>query len=589
MKTFLKNRPVGPLSLQSLAMVLVAVMLGITIASPAQAMDRVSGNGSSWAGNAVNQWVTDVKGQGQTVDFTPDGSSSGRKNFAIGLSDFAISEIPYKGDTADKEDTNFPNFTYSMLPVVAGGTSYMYNLNVGGKRFQNLKLSQLALAKIFSGDVTRWNDPEIAASNPGVPLPAQRITVVVRSDGSGATAQFTLWMLRQFPDQYKSLCAKTHCNPAAGTSYFPYQGLANFTAQSGSNGVTTYTTNTPYTINYDEYSYAKGVNFPVAQIQNAAGYFTVPTDTAVAVALTQAKINGDATSLNYLSQDLSAVYAYGDPRTYPVSAYSYMIAPAQLAGNFSNSKGDALSTFATYSLCEGQRTMGSLGYSPLPMNLVLAAMDQVRKIPGISADTLAKINATAKSATTSSGNPCNNPTFKPGDKPNVNQLVRTAPFPDGCDAACQKPWSGVDAAVNQNPGAKGATPKTGSTPGTVAGPGPSKNGTAPGSKSGSGAAGTKSVDAKPGAIAAGGASKSAGCDPDTGTCDGGAVAVDQPGAAAAAVPLVLAGQDGWGSPQTMLFVAGIVLFGLLLVPPVTSRILAAKKTNSSSQSGSGKP
>jgi hypothetical protein len=87
-----------------------------------------------------------------------------------------------------------------------------------------------------------------------------------------------------------------------------------------------------FTINYDEFSYAKGVGFPVAQIQNAAGFYTIPTDSAVAVALTQAQINKDKNSLNYLSQDLSKVYGHGDPRTYPISAYSYMIARPSCRG-----------------------------------------------------------------------------------------------------------------------------------------------------------------------------------------------------------------------------------------------------------------
>ncbi|WP_394939286.1 substrate-binding domain-containing protein [Psychromicrobium sp. YIM B11713] len=555
-----------------LAALTVILTFGVVLAPPAAALDRVSGNGSSWAGNAVNQWVTDVKAQGQTVDFTPDGSSSGRKNFATGLSDFAISEIPYRGDTADKQDTNFPNFKYSMLPVVAGGTSFMYNVNVGGKRFENLKLSQEALAKIFSGQISQWNDPAIAKTNPGIALPAQRITVVVRSDGSGATAQFTLWMLRQYPQHYAALCAKTHCNPKAATSYFPYQGLANFTAQSGSNGVTTYTTNTPYTINYDEFSYAKGVGFPVANIQNAAGFYTVPTDTAVAVALTKAVINNDPNSANYLSQDLSQVYSYGDPRTYPISAYSYMIAPAQLQGNFSKGKGAALARFASYSLCEGQRTMGSLGYSPLPMNLVLAAMEQVRKIPGIDAETTAKISATEQSAKTSSGNPCNNPTFKPGDKPNINQLVRTAPFPDGCDARCQAPWTGASAAANGGPGSGPGATKQDNTP---AGP---KNNNGPAGTNGP-TAGSKTSKAP----TAAGAPAAGNCDPDTGECSGGGTTDSGSGEPVAAVPLVLAGENGWGSPQTMLIVAGIILLGLLLAPPLTARLVAGRRSGSGSR------
>ncbi|MFL6059913.1 MAG: substrate-binding domain-containing protein, partial [Marmoricola sp.] len=392
---------------------------------------NINGNGSSWAGNALTDWTAAVKAQGVTVNFTSDGSSSGRKNFAIGLSDFAVSEIPYTGDTSDPQDSQRPNFKYGLVPAVAGGTSFMYNLPVGGKRFTQLKLSQAALAGIFSGQITQWNAPAIAQTNPGVALPAQRITVVVRSDGSGATAQFTLWMLRQFPAAYAYLCSKTGCNKNHATSYYPYQGLSNFTAQSGSNGVTTYTSNTPYTINYDEYSYALGVGFPVAQIQNAAGYYTVPTDKAVAVALTQAKINQDKSSLNYLSQDLSKVYAYKDPRTYPISAYSYLIVPKQAHGSFNASKGDTLSYFSTFDLCEGQRTMGALGYSPLPMNLVLAAMDQVTQIPGISASTKAQITKTKSGVKAGNSNPCNNPTFQPGDSPAHNILTDTAPFPAG--------------------------------------------------------------------------------------------------------------------------------------------------------------
>lgn len=542
--------------------VLIAAFFAVSlIAPPANALDRISGNGSSWAGNAINQWVTDVKAQGQTVDYTPDGSSSGRKNFATGLSDFAISEIPFKGDTADKQDTNFPNFAYSMLPVVAGGTSFMYNLQVGGKRLQNLRLSQDTLAAIFSGDITQWNDKAIAATNPGVALPAQRITVVVRSDGSGATAQFTLWMLRKFPQRYASLCAKAKCDPSAATSYFPYQNISNFTAQSGSNGVTTYTTNTPFTINYDEFSYAKGVGFPVAQIQNAAGFYTIPTDSAVAVALTQAQINKDKNSLNYLSQDLSKVYGHGDPRTYPISAYSYMIAPAQLQGNFSNNKGAALANFAAYSLCEGQRTMGSLGYSPLPMNLVLDAMDQVRKIPGIDAGTLAKLEATTKSVSTSAGNPCNNPTFKPGDDPQVNQLVRTAPFPEGCDAKCQAPWSKVNAAVNGG-GAGGPAPVA----------------PAAGEKPAAGGPGAAAIDAKPDdAVAA--QTDSTECDPETGLCAAaGQKGGSSSGQAAVANPIVLAGTNGWGSKETMLVVACIFAVSFLLVPPLIFRMTSMPRT-----------
>lgn len=520
---------------------------------------RINGNGSSWAGNALADWVAAVKAQGVTVDYTPDGSSSGRKNFAQGLSDFAVSEIPYTGDTSDPQDTLKPTFSYAMLPVVAGGTSFMYNLPIGGKRYTDLKLSQAALAKIFSGQITRWNDPLIKKTNPTAALPDQRITVVVRSDGSGATAQFTLWMLREFPRDYAALCAKTGCNPKSATSYFPYQGLSNFTAQSQSNGVTTYTANTPYTINYDEYSYPLGVNFPVAQVQNAAGFFTIPTDNAVAVALTQAKINQDKGSANYLSQDLSKVYAYKDPRTYPISAYSYLIVPTETRGNFTKEKGATLAYFGAFSACEGQRTMGALGYSPLPMNLVLAGMDQLERIPGIDAATKKVIADTKAGVKSGSSNPCNNPTFRPGDSPAHNVLTDTAPFPEGCDAACQAPW--VTAT-----GGKGDGGGDGTGDGTGDGDG-GGDGTGTGDGTGDGA----------GAGTGDGTGGGTGCDPDTGLCgDGTGTGTTTGSSDVVATPTTLASQKTWGPTQLALVISVLFAGLLVLLPPLAARSLDAR-------------
>lgn len=544
-----------------LGLLLVALVAGLALgpsiadaAVTSAPTARISGDGSSWAGNALQDWVAAIKAQGVTVDYNPDGSSTGRGNFARGLSDFAVSEIPYTGDTADPQDTARPNFGWAMLPAVSGGTSFMYNLPVNGKRYTNLKLSQLALAKIFSGQVTRWNDPVIAATNPGVNLPAQRITVVVRSDGSGATAEFTLWMKHQFPAQYAALCARAGCNPASATSYYPTQGMSNFTAQSGSNGVTTYTANTAYTINYDEYSYALGVSFPVAQIQNAAGFYTVPNASAVAVALTQAKINLNKSSPNYLSQDLSNVYGYKDPRTYPISAYSYLIEPTVVHGNFDRSKGETLAYFETFDLCEGQRTMGALGYSPLPMNLVLDAMEQVKKVPGIDAATKATIARTESGVKSGGSNICNNPTFRPGDNPAHNLLTDTAPFPAGCNAACEAPW------LTKGVKPTGGGPATGSTSGT--GGSTSSNG----STNGTGANSTPNT---------GGSVTGQTCDPTTGVCSGGTGVNNTASGPITGTPLVLAGQSTWGVAQVALVLCVLCVLLIVFLPPLASQMLGS--------------
>ncbi|MHA7291870.1 substrate-binding domain-containing protein [Arthrobacter sp. MDT3-24] len=537
----------------------ILLSLGMVLAglAPAQAANylRIGGSGSSWAGNALQDWIARVGAQGVTVDYENKGSSTGRKEFADQMKQFAVSEIPYTGDTADPRDNSMPGFAYGMLPVVAGGTAFMYNLKAGSSRMTSLKLSQPAIAKVFTGQVTRWNDPIITADNPGVALPDATINVVVRSDGSGATAQFTLWLLRQYPADYAKLCAVTGCDPQHATSFYPTQGLKNFVAQNGSQGVTTYSANNQFTINYDEYSYAQGIGFPVAQVKNAAGFYTLPTEHAVAVALTQASINQDKGSANYLSQDLSKVYGYKDPRTYPMSAYSYMIVPTQATNALNPAQGATLGFFANYALCEGQRPMGQLGYSPLPMNLVLAGMEQIRKIPGVDQDTIRKMDQTRDSVSGGSAPACNNPTFKPGDSPSANQLVRSAPFDKACDAACQVPWRGADAAVNQGPAG------------------------APAAAGAEVPAGTAEVTdlADAGAAAVDPASEAAACDPDSGTCTAVAAGAAS-GVAGQLTPVTttLASSRGWGQPQNLLLIIGGLVGLLVLVPPLTAGALARR-------------
>jgi phosphate transport system substrate-binding protein len=128
-----------------------------------------------------------------------------------------------------------------------------------------------------------------------------------------------------------------------------------------------------------EYGYAKQRGFPVASVLNKAGYFTQPTALDVAVALLQARINPDRTQI------LTGVYANPDPRTYPVSSYSYMIVPTTTATPFTTDEGSTLGRFILYFLCVGQTKAAQLGYSPLPKNLVQAGFDAEKLIPGAPA------------------------------------------------------------------------------------------------------------------------------------------------------------------------------------------------------------
>jgi phosphate transport system substrate-binding protein len=266
---------------------------------------------------------------------------------------------------------------YAYLPIVAGGTSFMYHLDINGQRFTNLRLSAESVAKIFTGVVTDWSDPVIAADNPGTTIPSLPIRPIVRSDGSGTTAQFTAFMANQTPAIWNAFCQRVgvNVNPCPSVSLWPD---INAPSQQFSDGVADYVA-APYNngaITYVEYGYALQRGYPVASMLNAAGYYAQPTPANVAIALQGNRLNPDGT------QDLRAVYTFPDKRSYPVSSYSYMIVPTTTASPFNADKGKTLSRFILYFVCVGQQKAAQLGYSPLPKNLVQLAFDAVNRIPG---------------------------------------------------------------------------------------------------------------------------------------------------------------------------------------------------------------
>ena len=151
---------------------------------------------------------------------------------------------------------------------------------------------------------------------------------MVRSDGAGASAQFTLYMQSQAPSIYcPFIRSKLHLGGSACPSVSFYPAFGSSKAQNGSNGVANYVSASygAGAIGYVEYAYAKRINFPVVSLLNKGGYFAQPTAGNVAVALTKAKINPN------LTQNLESVYTNPDPRAYPMSSYSYMVVPTSTA------------------------------------------------------------------------------------------------------------------------------------------------------------------------------------------------------------------------------------------------------------------
>jgi len=424
----------------------------ILLAQPVAAASYVpiSGTGSTWSQNALDQWRKNVAGNyGMTVNYSGTGSSAGRRDFIEQTVDFAVSEIPFQSAPEDGSPAEVPPVSYAYMPIVAGGTSLMYNLKIAGQRVTNLRLSGEVISKIFTGQITRWNDAAIQADNPALAMPDVAIVPVARSDGSGSSAQFTMWMATQFGGIWTY----------GMRSQFPT--IDGFKYQSGSNGVSGYVSQDygEGAITYVEYSYALNAGYPVVKVLNNSGYYIEPTASSVAVALLSVVVNSD------LTQDLTGVFNSSDSRAYPMSSYSYMIVPKQTTKVFTEQKGATVGAFAQYMLCEGQQQAEALGYSPLTINLVKAGFEVIKTIPG-AASVATDINA------------CNNPTFSPGDSDSSNKLAQSAPQPQDCDK------QGPTQCTTGTGGTQGVdTPVTGS--GGVGGSGTGSGGVGTGSSFGS--------------------------------------------------------------------------------------------------------
>jgi phosphate transport system substrate-binding protein len=407
----------------------------------------------------------------------------------------------------------------------------------------------------------------VKADNPGLLLPAKKVVPVVRSDGSGSTAQFTKWMIARHRAVWDAYCHATGRTACGFTSFYPTLDGSGMIAQNGDLGVAGYVSQSfaEGAIGYVNYSYALGAQFPVAKLLNAAGYYTEPTPQNVAVSLLQAKIDTNAAKPEtYLTQNLDGVYNGRDPRNYELSSYSYLILPTRLGGQFNAEKGKTLGAFSYYAMCQAQQQSESLGYSPMPINLVKASLDQIKKIPGV---VVQNIDITK----------CKNPTFSANG---TNTLAATAPMPFVCDA------KGAKQCPNGTAGMSGVA--TAVLSGASGGTSPIGGGTAGGGGSGSGGGVTPTTLPTGGTTPSGGTTPQGGTTGDTtvpsgSTVAGGSVVTgDTTGSSSSQgataigdiTPTVLSGSDGVNAGMVLLIV--VLLIAVVVAPAILWQRLAGK-------------
>jgi phosphate transport system substrate-binding protein len=555
-------RLAGALVLSCLLTVISATSAG---ASSGVSLALITGSGSSWAANAVNQWIANVEAQGVQVVFTADGSAAGRTDYALHTVDFAVSDIGYQGRNAITGSDDESTRPYAYLPVTSGGTAFPYNIVVGGKRVTNLRLSGQTISEIFTNKITNWDSPVITAENHGHKLPDLTITTVVQSEGSGTTAMFTQYMNYEFPSLWKAF----NGGQSGMTEYWPRQG-SNQVAEGGSSQVMNYIASSAAngSIGVDQYSYPLASGFPVVQMENAAGYYVLPSEYNVAVALTKAHINLDKSSPDYLLQSLDAVYGYDDPRVYPLSSYSYTIMPTSktdprmsVSGSAFPAKWQTLADFLYYSICQGQEYIGPIGYSALPINLVEAGFQQIEKIKKAAP----KVDLNEQDVTT-----CHNPTFIAGH-PTQNHLAQIAPEPPLCDKNGQGPCSGIlngNANNGRGSSTKSGTSSSGKTKGSGSDPGKGKSG-----------GGDPKGGASPSSSPSTAGSRGSTVNPFTGQSSD-PTTTTQAGSVSG-VPTVLSPGQGSDLNDVLGPLAVLLLLAALVAPPVLIRRWSARQRRQS--------
>lgn len=279
---------------------------------------------------------------GKNLSYNPTGSGAGVTQFIANNVDFAGSDSALSGEQVDKAAARCGGNPAWNLPLVFGPVALGYNLPGVDKLVLNADL----LAKIFTGAVTAWNDPAIAALNSGASLPDTKITPIYRSDSSGTTDNF---------QKYLGAAAPQTWTKGAGKEF---QGGAGEGAQKSA-GVVQAVQSTPGAIGYVEKGFADQAKLTVIQIDNGGGAVEL-TDESAKKAIEGAKISGTG---NDLVLDLNSLYGTAEPGAYPLVLATYNIVCSK---GYDADTAGAVRSFLTVAANQGQANLAAAGYVPLP-------------------------------------------------------------------------------------------------------------------------------------------------------------------------------------------------------------------------------
>jgi phosphate transport system substrate-binding protein len=321
----------------------VLILSGILASATPAAAQSLTGAGATFPNPIYTKWFDAYsKKTGIKINYQSIGSGGGIRQFTEGTVDFGASDGPMNESQIQAVTGNVLH-----VPTVMGAVAVTYNLPTLGDT--KLKFDGNLLTDIFMGRVSKWNDPKIAALNPGVKLPDIDLIVVHRSDGSGTTYVFTDY-LNKFSREWKD-------KVGYATSVSWPTGLGG----KGNEGVTQQVKQTEGALGYVELIYAISNNLPYAQMKNSAGNFITPSLETVTAAAAGTKLPKDT------DFRVSITNAPGD-QAYPIASFTWLLVKKD---NKDPAKAKLIRDFLAWMITsEAQKMAADLHYAPLPAPVV---------------------------------------------------------------------------------------------------------------------------------------------------------------------------------------------------------------------------
>lgn len=312
-------------------------------APSASAGAGLNGAGATFPEPLYQKWFQEYKDKtGVAINYQPIGSGGGIKNITAKSVDFGASDAPMN----DAEMKAAPGILH--IPTVAGAVCIAYN--VSGVP-AHIHLSGDVIAKMFLGRIKTWNDPAIAALNPGKTFPATPIVAAHRSDGSGTTNIFTTYLSEISPDWKQSV--------GSGKSVKWPNGLGG----KGNAGVAQLLQQNQGSVGYVELAYAMANKISYADVQNAKGNFVAPSVESATAAAEGVTLPPDFRKV---------ITNTTDPNGYPITGFTFLLV-------YPDSKPE-LKKFLQWAMTDGQKEAAGLYYAPLPPGVQKRALDEVNTL-----------------------------------------------------------------------------------------------------------------------------------------------------------------------------------------------------------------